>query len=110
MGYLSQIGNHEVVARPPHKDAYKLFRAMLTELRRDRGITQEALAELLGVPQSYVSKYELGERRVDLVETFEICRALDTDPVAFVRQLIETIESEGDRRIASPRDSRPSRH
>ena len=68
-------------------------------------MTQAALAELLGVPQSYVSKYELGERRVDLIEAFEICRVLDTDPVAFVRKLIRTIDSEGAWSIASPRHS-----
>ncbi len=82
---------------------------MLIELRHEKGLTQEALAELLKVPQSYVSKYELGERRVDLVETLEICRALHTDPVAVVRRLLETIESEGARSIASPRNSRRSR-
>ena len=103
------MSNHGAVPRSPHKVAYKLFRAMLTELRREKGLTQEALAGLLGVPQSYVSKCELGERRVDLLETFEICRALNTDPVAFVRQLIKTIEAEGARSIASPPNSRHSR-
>lgn len=109
MGYSSQAGNLRAVPRRPHNHSYELFRAMLTELRREKRTTQEALADLLGVPQSYVSKYELGERRLDLVETFEICRALDTDPVAFVRDLIKTIESEGARSIASPRKSRHSR-
>ena len=99
------MGNLGAVPRSPYNDAYKLFRTMLTQLRREKGVTQEALAELLGVPQSYVSKYELGERRVDLVETLEICRALNTDPVVFVRQLIKTIDSEGARSIASPRNS-----
>ena len=90
--------------RPAHNDAYQLFRAMLTELRREKGVTQAALAGMLGVPQSYVSKYELGERRVDLVEALEICRALGTDPIAFVRRLIQTIDSEGARSVASPRN------
>jgi transcriptional regulator with XRE-family HTH domain len=71
---------------------------MLTELRRDKGLTQEALAELLGVPQSYVSKYELGERRLDFVETFEICHALNVDVVAFVQRFAKRIESEGSNR------------
>jgi transcriptional regulator with XRE-family HTH domain len=76
---------------------------MLTELRRKKGVTQAALAGLLGMPQSYVSKYELGERRVDLIEAFEICRVLDADPVAFVRKLIRTIDSEGAWSVASAR-------
>jgi transcriptional regulator with XRE-family HTH domain len=72
---------------------------MLTDLRRQKGITQVALAGLLGVPQSYVSKYELGERRIDIVEALVICRALDTDTLALLRKLIKAIESEGARRI-----------
>jgi len=82
---------------------------MLKELRREKGVTQEALAELLGMPQSYVSKYELGERRLDLIETFEICRALNTDFVAFVQQFAKHVESEGGRGIASPRNNRHGR-
>jgi transcriptional regulator with XRE-family HTH domain len=103
------MGNHGAVPRSPDKDAYRLFRTMLIELRREKGVTQKALAALLGVPQSFVSKCELGERRVDLLETFEICRALHTDPVAFVRQLIKAIEAEGAQSIASSRKGRHSR-
>ena len=82
---------------------------MLKELRREKGVTQEALAELLDMPQSYVSKYELGERRLDLIETFEICRALNADFVAFVQQFAKHIESGGGRGIASPRSNRHGR-
>jgi transcriptional regulator with XRE-family HTH domain len=74
---------------------------MLIELRRKNGMTQAALAQVLGAPQSYVSKYELGERRVDLIEMFEICHALETNPVGFLRKLIKTIESEGKASSAS---------
>ena len=82
---------------------------MLTNLRRQKGLTQVELAGLLGVPQSYVSKCELGERRINIVEALVICRALDTDPAAFVRKLIKAIESEGARSIASPRNSTRTR-
>ena len=77
---------------------------MLKELRRKKGITQESLADLLGAPQSYVSKYELGERRIDLVETFEICRALNVDFVAFVRQFIRNVEPKGSDSITTPNE------
>jgi transcriptional regulator with XRE-family HTH domain len=43
------------------------------------------LAKKLDVPQSYVSKYETGERRLDLVETLEVCAALGTDTARFIR-------------------------
>jgi transcriptional regulator with XRE-family HTH domain len=67
---------------------------MLTEERRKKGLTQAALAGALGLPQSYVSKYELGERRIDLVETLAILRALDVDAVTFVRRLIKGIDTQ----------------
>jgi predicted transcriptional regulator len=105
LGYLSQVGKYKAVPGSTHIEAYHLFREMLTDLRRKKGLTQASLAGMLGVPQSYVSKYELGERRVDLVETLEICRALDTDPITFVRELIKTAQSKGAPRVASPRTS-----
>lgn len=82
---------------------------MLTELRRDKGVTQEALAESLGMPQSYVSKYELGERRLDLVETFQICRALNVDFVVFVQQFAKRVESEGGSGTSKPHKNRHGR-
>ncbi len=109
MGNLSQLCNNARVSRSSYSDAYKLFRSMLRELRREKGVTQIALADLLGMPQSYVSKYELGERRIDLVETFEICRALNADFAAFVREFIRTLESRRSGSIANPRDSRRKR-
>ena len=44
------------------------------------------LAQLLGRPQSYISKVESGERRVDLPELDEICRALGTSLETLVRR------------------------
>lgn len=45
---------------------YTVFREMLKSLRADSGITQSALSASLGMAQSFVSKYEMGERRLDL--------------------------------------------
>lgn len=109
MGYLSQVGNYQWMSRSFHNDGYQLFQAMIKELRREKGVTQEALAESLGMPQSYVSKYELGERRLDLIETFEICRALNTDFVAFVQKFAKYVESRGGRGITNPRNNRHDR-
>jgi transcriptional regulator with XRE-family HTH domain len=59
-----------------HSTESERLRALLREVRIERGITQEELAKKLKVPQSFVSKYESGERRVDLVELRRVCVAL----------------------------------
>lgn len=69
-------------------DAYAAFRDTLVAVRKDAGVTQVELAERLGKPQQFVSKYELGDRRVDLVEFVAVCRALKVNPNdAFARVL-----------------------
>lgn len=55
------------------------------------GITQLQLSEQLGKPQSYVSKYENGERRLDVVEMLYICEKIQTDPHTIV-ELIRNAE------------------
>ena len=47
--------------------------ALLRQIRLDAGLTQNQLAETLGQSQSYVSKYETGEQRLDLTELEAIC-------------------------------------
>jgi len=49
-------------------------------------MSQAEVAEKLSVPQSYVSKYETGERRLDLVETLEVLNALGEESAAFIRE------------------------
>lgn len=60
---------------------------MLVEARKRAGLKQTELAERLGQPQSYVSKYERGERRLDVVEFLEVAGVLDLDVCAFLREL-----------------------
>lgn len=60
-----------------------LIRA-LKNLRTVRGLTQVELAEMLQKPQSYVSKYESGERKLDFVEVMSVCAALETKPAALI--------------------------
>ena len=67
-------------------EAEAVFRTMLRDLRQEKGLTQTQLAERLGLPQSYVSKYETGERRLDFVETLCVCDALETSLEHFVKQ------------------------
>ncbi|HEY1803200.1 MAG TPA: helix-turn-helix transcriptional regulator [Terracidiphilus sp.] len=60
--------------------AYKKFRELLVEVRRAAGFTQAELSQRLNRPQSFVSKYERGERRLDVVEFGEVAKALSVDP------------------------------
>lgn len=53
------------------------LRVVLRQYRIEKGFSQEYVAELLGEPQSFVSKYESGVRRLDVVELEEIAGALD---------------------------------
>lgn len=57
--------------------AHDIFRLLLKQLRAAKDLTQAQLADRLGLPQSYVSKYETGERRLDFIETATVCDALD---------------------------------
>ena len=66
---------------------YARFRELLTEARENAGLTQAALAERLRKPQSYVSKFERGERRLDVVEFLEVAQAIKIDPFRLLKQL-----------------------
>ncbi|WP_438862372.1 helix-turn-helix domain-containing protein [Neptunicella sp.] len=57
-----------------------MYHEILKKLRIDKKVTQLQLAEFLGRPQSFVSKYESAERRLDVVEFIQICIALNELP------------------------------
>jgi transcriptional regulator with XRE-family HTH domain len=60
----------------------------LVAVRHASGMRQQALAKKLRRPQSFVAKYEGGERRIDLVEFIAIVQALDADPVKIFRDFV----------------------
>jgi transcriptional regulator with XRE-family HTH domain len=62
-----------------------LLRAALRKLRLAKGLRQVDLAQLLGEPQSFVSKFESGERRLYFVDVERICGALGVTLLEFVR-------------------------
>lgn len=68
-------------------DAHNQLRDALLETRRKRGLTQVVIAALLNKPQSFVSKYESGERRLDVIEFLEVCKALKVNPATIIQQL-----------------------
>jgi hypothetical protein len=71
--------------------ADEVFRGLLKELRTSRNLSQTNLAARLRRPQSYVSKYETGERRLDFVETIAVCQALDVDVVEFTADFLANL-------------------
>ena len=70
---------------------HKILISMLYQLRVSSGLRQSDLAELLNVPQSFVSKIESGERRIDLIELRAILKCFNTDIVEFVNELEKKI-------------------
>ncbi len=60
---------------------YDAFRRRLVAMRKAAGLNQRTLAKRLGREHSFVSRIELAERRLDVVEFYWVCRACDADPV-----------------------------
>jgi len=65
----------------------KMLLEMLYQLRSSSGLRQSDLAQLLKVPQSFVSKLESGERRIDLIELRAILKCLNTNLIEFITEL-----------------------
>jgi len=70
-----------------YKGKYFLYHEILKKLRAQKKVTQLQLADLLGRPQSFVSKYECGERRLDVLEFIQVCNALDEPPSVVIQQI-----------------------
>jgi transcriptional regulator with XRE-family HTH domain len=77
------------VAGAVYSRTYKLFRRQLVVARKDARLSQAQLAEMLGKPPSFVAKYELGERRLDVVELCVILKCMDVDPNEFLLVIFE---------------------
>ena len=65
----------------------RLLQRVLREARTEAGLTQEEVAVRLGFPQSFVSKYETGERRLNLGELRDICEVLGVSLLDVVRKI-----------------------
>jgi transcriptional regulator with XRE-family HTH domain len=70
-----------------HSDEHEKLRRLLREFRLKANLTQAQLALRLEMPQSFVSKYESGERRLDVLELRLVCNALGLSLLEFVRRL-----------------------
>jgi len=68
-------------------ETYEQFNRLLIKERRRVGLSQQEVADRLGRPQTYVSKCERGDRRMDVVEFLEMAEVIGFDPVAFIKKL-----------------------
>lgn len=75
------------MAKSVHTDRYSKFRELLIEYRKNLQLTQTQLAEKLNKPQSFVSKYESGERRLDFIEVLEIAECLNFDACHLINEI-----------------------
>lgn len=73
-------------------DAYATLLAALAGARHAAGLTQAEVANKLKKPQSFVSKYEQGERRLDVVEFVQVCRAIGVDPLTITAEIRDLYE------------------
>lgn len=71
-----------------HTPAYTAFRQLIADARERQGLTQAELATRLGKPQSFVSKYETGERRLDVVEFVLVCSALGVEAMSLFESVL----------------------
>ena len=73
---------------------------VLVAARHEAGIRQQALATKLRRPQSFIAKYEGGERRIDVIEFIAIARALGADPIKLFKEFLAEKPSKSTRRPA----------
>ena len=82
MGYTAAVAKAAFTRKHEH------FRGLLAEARRNAGLTQVTLAKRLGRPQSFVSKFEGGERRLDVIDSGGRTRAY---PPSLPTKLLELL-------------------
>lgn len=87
---LWNVASEKVRSNMPdsiYTPAYQRLCYLLTEARKEAGLTQKELAERLGQQQSFVSKYERGQRRLDIIELIEIANAIGIKASNLIRQI-----------------------
>jgi len=79
------------IRRSLHSREYAKFLRVLKRMREEAGVTQVELAKRLRNTQTYVSKCERGQRRVDIIELRQFCKALGIDVPQFLKLLDEDV-------------------
>ena len=71
------------------------FVRLLVEARKAAGLNQSDLAKRLGTYRNFISQYEAGQRRLDIIQIIRICQAIGVAPDEFVKQLVESLQAQG---------------
>jgi len=71
-----------------YSEQYQLLIKKLRQTRRDQGLTQAAVAERLGKPQSFIAKVENGERKLDVIEFIHLAQLLSLDPAGVIKSMM----------------------
>ncbi|MBX3582870.1 MAG: helix-turn-helix transcriptional regulator [Rhizobiaceae bacterium] len=79
------------MSRSIHTAEHLALRELLIEARKSAGLAQHEVATRMGRPQSFVAKYEGGERRIDVVEFIAIAGALGLDPKQLFGRLLKKV-------------------
>lgn len=77
------------MAQSTHNPDYQLLLTVLKAARKRAGVSQVDLAKRLGNTQTFVSKCERGERRIDAVELVEFAEALGVPPLGLMTEYLE---------------------
>jgi len=82
-----------------YSDEHRELFTLLRDMRLEAGLSQAAVAEKLGRPQTYVSAVEIGDRGVDLIQVREFCAIYEVSFVVFAKRFEERIQAkESERR------------
>jgi transcriptional regulator with XRE-family HTH domain len=91
------------IGKSIHSSDQAAFCELMVGARKAAGLTQQALARRLKKPQSFVAKYEGGERRLDVVEFIRISRALEADPLKLLAAFLGNAKGKPPRAKAGPK-------
>jgi transcriptional regulator with XRE-family HTH domain len=81
-----------------HSGGHSAFCELMIKARKAAGLTQRELADRLHKPQSFVAKYEGGERRIDVVEFLTVCQAIGANSAKLLKALKNAIAN-GNQRV-----------
>lgn len=86
---------HDAIKRRTIKyDKYVSLGKLLQRARQEKSMTMRDFAKQLSLPHTYIGKTENAERRLDVIEFIDYCKALGVDPVALFEKIVESNNSE----------------